>query len=300
MSDKQTSLYVALMGAPNAGKSTLTNLLVGGDVSIVTPKVQTTRNTIRGIAMLDNLQLVLIDTPGIFNPKQRLEKAIVNTAWNGVKSADMLALLVDAKKGICKDTKLILDSLKKENETRNVILILNKVDACSKEKLLPLAQELSNAYNFDQVFMISAMKGQGVDSLTDYFRSRGTETPWCFDPEQLSDMPTQLWAAEVTRGELFMQLQQELPYHIAVQTEQYKAQKDGSIRIDQAIFVTKENQKKMVLGKGGERIKRVSMRVRKQLQESLDTKVHLFLFVKVRKNWLENDSMYRDMGMELP
>lgn len=296
MANEQHCLFIALMGAPNAGKSTLVNQLVGTKVSIVSPKVQTTRASIRGICMEGAAQLIFIDTPGIFLPKQNLERAIVQEAWRRVAEADQLALLVDAKRGLCADTARIIESL--QQQQRKAVLILNKIDVVEKEKLLALAQGLNDTGLFTQIFMVSALHGDGTDAIKRHFASIAPASPWMFPEDQLSDAPVRFFAAEVTREKIFMYLQQELPYSVAVETEKWEDTEKGDIKIHQAIYVQKPGQKKILLGKGGSMIKRIGAEARKELSHLLGTKVHLFLFVKIRENWTENPSMYREIGLE--
>lgn len=289
----QKSIFVALVGAPNAGKSTLTNKMVGSKVSIVSPKVQTTRASIRGIVMRDDTQIILIDTPGIFgNPKRKLEQAIVQEAWGKLGEADEIAVLVDAKKGICKNTQLIIDSLEKREQ--KAILLLNKVDTVPPEKLLPLTKTLNESGVFSKVFMISALKGDGVKDVITHFAEISTPMPWMYDEDQVSDAPLRFLAAEVTREKLFYQLQQELPYNVAVETEKWEEDKKKVI-IHQCIYVAKDSQKKIVLGKGGSSIKEIGQSSRTELAHMLGKRVNLFLFVKVKENWLDTPNRY--MGL---
>lgn len=294
----QKSIFVALIGAPNAGKSTMTNKMVGTKVTIVSPKVQTTRASIRGIVMQDQTQIVLIDTPGIFiKPQRNLEQAIVKEAWNKLGEADVIALLIDAKKGICANTKSILESLKKQQ--RKAILLLNKVDLVAPEILLPLTKELNDLEIFTDIFMVSALNGDGIPDVLKYFDKIAPESPWMYDEDQASDAPLRFLAAEITREKLFLQLQQELPYNVAVETEKWEEDKKKII-INQCIYVAKNGQKKIVLGKGGSNIKRIGQMARGELQSMFDKKVSLFLFVKVKENWLDNPSLYQDIGLEFP
>lgn len=288
--------FVAILGAPNAGKSTLVNRLVGTKVSIVSPKVQTTRTRVLGILMVEASQIILIDTPGIFQPKRRLDRAMVNAAWTGAADADLVALMVDAARGIDDDTRAILAKLK--DTRRHAVLVLNKIDLVRRDKLLGLAQALNEAMAFDRTFMISAETGDGVGALIDYFRDAVAEGPWMFPEDQVSDMPQRLLAAEVTREKVFIQLHQELPYSSTVETENWEERDDGSVRIDQVIYVQRDGQKAIVLGKGGRQIKAIGAAARKELEELLDQRVHLFLYVKVRENWADDRSHYREMGLE--
>jgi GTP-binding protein Era len=287
--------FVALIGAPNAGKSTLLNRVVGGKISIVTPKPQTTRTRVTGIAMRGAAQIVFLDTPGVFAPKKRLDRAMVAAAWGGAESADIIAVLVDASRPISDDTRRIVDSLKSEG--RKAILVLNKIDAAKRSALLPLADELNREGVFTDTFMISAVTGDGTDDLMDYLAARLPEGPWLFPEDQLSDMPQYLLAAEVTREQIFLQLQQELPYAAAVETESWTEQADGSARIEQVIYVERESQKPIVIGKAGARIKSIGAAARAELERMLGRKVHLFLHVKVRE-WSERAEHYRALGLD--
>ena len=290
--------FIGLVGAPNAGKSTLLNALVGSKVSIVSPKVQTTRSIVRGICIDDKSQLVFVDTPGIFSPKQTLERAIVDAAWQGANEADVLALVVDARKGICKNTQLILQSLK--NHPGKTCLILNKTDTVKAHELLPLTKELNEAYPFERTFMVSALKHDGVEDIKAYFAKEVPQGPWHYPEDQISDAPLRFLAAEIVREQLFMQLQQELPYHLTVMTEHMEENANGSLKIHVMIYVTRDSQKQIVIGKGGARLKNVGERARSELTKALDRKVHLFTFVKVKKDWLDRPEMYQDMGLEFP
>lgn len=289
--------YVAILGAPNAGKSTLLNKLVGAKVSIVSPKVQTTRSRVLGIAMVERAQIVFIDTPGIFAPKRRLERAMVHAAWSGAADADLVVLVVDAaRKTIGEDTRTIVDGLKKAG--RRAILAINKVDLVKREKLLGLAAELDSSGIFTDVFMISAETGDGVDDLMAVLVARLPEGPWLFPEDQVSDMPMRLLAAEVTREHLFRQLHDELPYSIAVESESWEEFKDGSARIGQVVYIQRDSQKAIVLGHGGKRIKAVREAAQAELEAMLERKIHLFLHVKVREGWPEDRERYRDIGLE--
>ncbi len=290
--------FIALVGAPNAGKSTLLNALVGNKVSIVSPKVQTTRNIVRGICVEGASQLVFIDTPGIFAPKQMLERAIVDAAWQGAGEADVLALVVDAKKGICKNTRMILDSL--ENHPGKACLILNKSDTVKPQQLLPLAKELNERYAFERTFMISALKKDGVDDIKHYFASAVPQGPWHYPADQISDAPLRFLAAEIVREQLFIQLHEELPYHLTVMTEHLEETAAGALKIHVVIYVTRETQKQIIVGKGGAQIRSVGEKARRELNIALGQLVHLFTFVKVKKDWLDRPEMYQDMGLEFP
>ena len=288
--------FVALLGAPNAGKSTLLNHLVGAKVSIVTPKVQTTRTRVLGIAIRDNAQLVFVDTPGIFQPKRRLDRAMVAAAWAGAADADIVVLLVDSQKGITHDVKNIVEGLEKAG--RKSILALNKIDLVKRDKLLELASTLNESGIFTDIFMISAATGDGVEDLAKTLEERLPEGPWLYPEDQLSDMAERHLAAEVTREKLFLQLRQELPYALTVETEEWEDKPDGSVRIAQIIYVQRDSQKSIVLGKGGQMIKSVGASARADLEEMMGCKVHLFLFVKVREKWGDDPDRYRDWGLD--
>ncbi|MCP8938371.1 GTPase Era [Alsobacter sp. SYSU M60028] len=290
--------YVALIGAPNAGKSTLINALVGAKVSIVSRKVQTTRSLVRGIVLDGPAQIVVIDTPGIFAPKRRLDRAMVTSAWGGAGDADVVALLVDARKGVDEEVEAILAVLK--GMGRRKVLILNKIDAVERPRLLDLAADLNARLPFDETFMISALGGDGVDRVRTRLAAMMPEGPWLFPEDEVSDVPLRMLAAEITREKLFERLHDELPYQSTVETDQWKTMKDGSARIEQTIFVTRESQRKIVLGKGGQTIRAIGEAARKEIAEAADTKVHLFLFVKVREDWIDDPARYREMGLEFP
>ena len=290
--------FVALIGATNAGKSTLLNRLVGAKVSIVTHKVQTTRAMVRGIATHDNAQIVFLDTPGIFRPRRRLDKAMVATAWGGAKDADIVALLVDAERGLKGDTQAILDNLADIRQPK--LLILNKIDRVKPEKLLALAAEANERAGFERTFMISALTGSGCDDLLDYLAKALPEGPWYYPEDQISDLPMRQLAAEITREKIFLRLHQELPYAIHVETEKWEELKSGSVRIEQVIYVERESQKKIVLGHKGETIRAIGQAARAEIAEILEQPVHLFLFVKVRGNWGDDPERYREMGLEFP
>jgi len=295
--DKTRCGFVALIGAPNAGKSTLLNRLIGAKVSIVSPKVQTTRRRVLGVAMRGNAQAVFVDTPGIFAPKRRLDRAMVAAAWSGAGDADRIVLLVDATKNrIDADTRAIIEGLKKAKRT--AICAINKVDAVKRETLLKLAADLSSAFPFEQIFMISAETGDGVEDLMNDVVAHLPEGPHHFPDDQLTDLPVRLLAAEVTREHLFRQLHEEVPYALTVETEAWEEFKDGSAKVSQVVYVARDNQKAIVLGKGGSRIKQVREAAQKELVEMLERKVHLFLFVKVRENWQEDPERYREMGLD--
>jgi GTP-binding protein Era len=290
--------FVAIIGAPNAGKSTLLNQLVGSKVAIVTHKVQTTRARIRGIAMEGDTQIVFVDTPGIFKPKRRLDRAMVEAAWGGAGDADLIVMMVDMENGRDEDVTRIVDGLKSQH--RRAILVLNKVDACPREKLLKTAAALNETGIFTETFMISALKGDGVSDLKKYIAGLMPPGPWHYPEDQAADVPLRSLAAEVTREKLFLRLHDELPYSLTVETESWEQKKDGSIRIAQVIFVERESQKKIALGKGGQTIKTVGQLAREELEEMLGCRVHLFLFVKVRENWGDDRERYREMGLDFP
>ena len=290
--------YVAILGAPNAGKSTLVNRMVGAKVSIVTPKVQTTRMRIVAIGMEGAAQLVFVDTPGIFTPKRRLERAMVDAAWAGAADADLVVLLVDAARGRDAETDGIVQGLKQTG--RMAILALNKIDLIERPKLLALAQSLSGEGLFDEVFMISALDGDGVQDLKRHLAAAVPAGPWLYPEDQLAEMPERLLAAEITREQLFLQLRQELPYSLTVETEKWEERKDGSARLDQTIFVERDSQKAIVLGKGGSMVKLIGQLARKEMARAFGRPVHLFLFVKVRENWTEDPERYRQMGLDFP
>ncbi|MCD2181079.1 GTPase Era [Rhizobium sp. GN54] len=290
--------FVALIGATNAGKSTLVNRLVGAKVSIVSHKVQTTRAIVRGIAIHDNAQIVFMDTPGIFKPRRRLDRAMVTTAWGGAKDADFIMFLIDSERGLKGDAETILEGLKEVRQPK--ILVLNKVDQVSPENLLTLAKATNDAVAFDRTFMVSALNGSGCDDVMDYLAKALPEGPWYYPEDQISDLPMRQLAAEITREKLFLRLHQELPYSSHVETEKWEERKDGSVRIEQVIYVERDSQKKIALGKNGEAIKAISMASRKELSEILEQPVHLFLFVKVRENWGDDPARFREMGLEFP
>ena len=297
--------FVAVLGAPNSGKSTLVNTAVGQKVSIVTQKVQTTRMPVRGIAMREEAQLIFVDTPGIFAPKRRLDRAMVKAAWGGAADADVVLLTVDSQElvrhrhGLAgKDTDSIIEGLKSAN--RRAVLVLNKVDAVKREALLPLAKELNAAGTFDRVFMISASKGDGVDDLMAYCAAHVPEGPWLYPADQAADIPSRLLAAEITREKIYLRLHDELPYASAVVTDSWKEQKDGSVRIDQTIFVEREGQKGIVVGKGGQTIKAIGEAARLELEQMFGRRVHLFLHSKVHERWGESPSHYQEWGLEFP
>ena len=275
--------FIAVVGAPNVGKSTLINFLVGTKVSIVSPKVQTTRTRVLGICMNGSVQVIFIDTPGIFQPRRRLDRAMVAAAWGGAGDADHVLLLVDAARGIDDNTRDIIDKLK--GSGRRAVLAINKVDIVKKPGLLALTATLQDPDLFTKTFMISATSGDGVNDLLAYLAGLLPAGPWLFPKDQVSDMPERLLAAEITREKLYLELHQELPYATTVETESWEQKPDGSIRISQVVYVERDTQKAIVLGKGGRQIKRIGVKARQELQEILDTNVHLFVFVKVREKW---------------
>jgi GTPase len=290
--------FVALIGAPNAGKSTLINALVGSKVSIVSHKVQTTRMLVRGIAIEGASQLIFVDTPGIFAPKRRLDRAMVTTAWGGAQDADLTVLLIDARKGLDDENDAIVGKL--ADVSGKKILLLNKIDLVEKEALLTLAQAANDRTAFAATFMVSALNGDGVTDLKTWLAAQVPAGPWHYPPDQISDAPIRQLAAEITREKLFERLHQELPYQSTVETESWKELKDGSIRIEQTIYVERESQRKIVLGKGGQTIKAIGAAARKDIAELAETQVHLFLFVKVREGWGDDPERYREMGLEFP
>ena len=301
MSDPQTAParcgFVALVGAPNAGKSTLLNSLVGAKVSIVTRKVQTTRARLRGIAVRGSSQLIFVDTPGIFTPKRRLERAMVAAAWMGAQDADVVVLLFDAARTVIdSDTQLILDGLKAQQ--RRAVLVLNKIDLIKRERLLKLAARFEAQDLFEHTFMISALTGDGVPDLLDHVARAMPEGPWLYPEDQLSDLPLRLVAAETTREKLFRKLHQELPYALTVETERWQDFEDGSVKIEQIIYVQRGTQKAIVLGKKGSKIKAIRSESQAELEDILGCKVHLFLFVKVRENWIDDPERYREWGLD--
>jgi len=289
--------FVALLGAPNAGKSTLLNRLVGAKVAIVTRKVQTTRARLRGIAVRGDSQIVFVDTPGIFAPKRRLERAMVAAAWSGARDADVIALVFDASRGaIDPDTRLILDGLK--DLGRPAVLLLNKIDLVKRPRLLELAARFEAEGSFDRTFMISAETGDGAEDLMDYFAAAMPAGPWHYPADQLSDLPLRLMAAELTREKLFERLHEELPYALTVETERWQDFDDGSVKIEQTIYLQRDSHKAIVIGKSGSLIKEIRQDSQKELERLLRCRAHLFLFVKVRRNWLEDPERYRHWGLD--
>jgi GTP-binding protein Era len=290
--------FVALIGAPNAGKSTLLNQLVGAKVSIVSRKVQTTRSLVRGIALEGASQIIFVDTPGIFAPKRRLDRAMVTSAWGGAGDADAVALLIDARKGVDDEVEAIIARLPQLRAPK--ILVLNKIDLIEHERLLGLAADLNARLPFAETFMISALKGHGVAKFKEKLATLMPPSPWLYPEDQISDAPLRALAAEITREKLFERLHDELPYQSTVETELWKDQPDGSARVEQTIYVTREGQKKIVIGEGGKTIKSIGSAARKEIMEAAEQKVHLFLFVKVRENWGDDPERYREMGLEFP
>lgn len=288
--------FVALLGAPNAGKSTLTNNFVGSKVSIVSPKAQTTRTTVKGIGIWGNTQIIFLDTPGIFKPKRRLDRAMVASAWGGVGDADITALVVDAKRGFDDETRAIIAKLK-ENKIP-AVLVLNKVDLVSGETLLQLCAALNDAYAFAETFMVSALNGKGVDDFYDYLAAHLPESPWYYPEEQMSDLPLKLLAAEIVREKLFLYLRQEVPYALTVEPELWERRADNSVRAEMTIYVERDSQKQIVLGRGGTMIKKIGQAARRELEELLEDRIHLFLFVKVRENWGDDPARYADWNLD--
>lgn len=289
--------FAALIGAPNAGKSTLMNAMVGHKISIVTPKVQTTRSRVRGIAMEDNTQIIFVDTPGIFTPKRRLDRAMVSAAWQGADDGDVLLLLHDcARKKIDEDTLAIIENLKKTGAPAS--LILNKTDLASAEQYLARTKEMSELYDFEKIFMISATSGEGVDDVRRWLASKMPESPYLFDPEDLSDLPMRLMAAEIMREKLFLNLHQELPYQMTVECESWEERDDGSAEIKLVIFVAREGHRGIVLGKGGQTIKRIGQSARHELEEMFERRIHLKSFVKHKKDWMDDKDRYRDWDLD--
>ncbi|MFL4994307.1 MAG: GTPase Era [Microvirga sp.] len=290
--------FVALIGAPNAGKSTLLNSLVGSKVSIVSRKVQTTRVLVRGIAIEGEAQIVFVDTPGIFKPKRRLDRAMVTSAWGGAGDADVIALLLDVRKGIDEEAEAILDKL--PDLKRPKVLILNKIDLIERSRLLEMAAKLNEKVPFAHTFMISALKGDGIQTLKRQLAEMMPEGPWLYPEDQISDAPLRMLAAEITREKIYERLHEELPYQSTVETDQWQQRPDGSVRIEQTVFVERDSQRKIVLGKGGQTIKAIGQAARKEIAEIAEAPVHLFIFVKVRENWSDDPERYREMGLEFP
>jgi GTP-binding protein Era len=298
MSDPTRCGFVAIIGAPNAGKSTLVNALVGAKVTIVSHKVQTTRALVRGIAMEGASQIILVDTPGLFAPKRRLDRAMVTAAWGGAADADRVLVLIDAKKGMDEAVEAILDKLGDVRQPTD--LVLNKVDLIERPKLLDLAAAINERAKFGKTFMVSSTTGSGVADLKRHLAASAPEGPWHYPEDEISDVPARMLASEITREKLYHRLHDELPYDATVETESYEERKDGSIRIEQTIYVVREGQRKIMLGKGGETIKLISQSAREELAKLFETKVHLFLFIKVRENWADDPERYERMGLEFP
>jgi GTPase len=298
--------FAAIIGAPNAGKSTLINALVGSKVAIVSPKVQTTRMPVRGIAMAGETQIVFVDTPGIFRPRRRLDRAMVGAAWTGAQEADAILLIVDAadlhadeNSPGARDTRAILDGLKTVPNKKKA-LVLNKIDGMKRTDLLPLVERFHAEGSFEDVFLVSALKGEGVDDIAAWVAARMPEGPWLYPEDQAADVPSRLLAAEITREKIYLRLHDELPYASTVESEKWEDKPDGSVRINQIIYVQREGQKPIVLGKGGQTIKKIGELARTEMEEIFGRKVHLFLFVKVREDWDEQREHYREMGLEYP
>ena len=290
--------FVALIGAPNVGKSTLLNALVGSKVSIVSPKVQTTRVSVRGIAIAGESQIIFVDTPGIFAPKRRLDRAMVDAAWTGAGEADVAALVVDVAKGLDDETSAIAGKLAESK--RKSVLILNKIDLVPRNRLLGLIRAANERVPYERTFMISALKDDGVADVRDYFAGAVAQGPWHYPADEVSDVPLRLMAAEITREKLYLRLHQELPYQSTVETDAWQERKDGSVRIEQTVFVARDGQKKIVLGEGGRMIKSISMEARKEIAAAIEKPVHLFLHVKVREDWQDDPERYRAVGLEFP
>jgi GTPase len=290
--------FVALIGAPNVGKSTLINALVGAKVSIVTPKVQTTRSLIRGIAIEGDAQLIFVDTPGIFSPRRRLDRAMVGTVWGSTQDADLVALLIDSRRGLKEDDEKILQGLGEIRPPK--VLVLNKIDLVDKLALLALTHEANQHASFAATFMISALSGDGVPDLKRWLAAHAPAGPWLYPPDQISDAPLRQLAAEITREKLYLRLHQELPYQSTIETEVWKELKDGAVRIEQTLYVERESQRKIVLGKGGQTLKAIGTAARAEIAAAIEQPVHLFLHVKVREGWADDPERYRAMGLEFP
>ena len=290
--------FVALIGEPNAGKSTLTNRMVGSKISIVTHKVQTTRTRIRGVAIEGKSQIVLVDTPGLFRPRRRLDRAMVAAAWSGAADADVIVLMIEAHRGITEGVKAIVEGLKERAPDRPVALVINKIDRVPSGKLLELAAAMNELYPFEKTFMISAEKGHGVEDLRKWLAEKMPEGPWLYPEDQIADLPMRMIAAEITREKLTLRLHQELPYQLTVETENWEERKDGSVKIEQVIYVMRDGHKGIVLGHRGETIKAIGKAAREELEEMLGRRVHLFLQVKVRPNWQEEAERYGEMGLD--
>jgi GTP-binding protein Era len=299
MTEPTRAGFVALIGEPNAGKSTLLNRMVGAKVSIVTHKVQTTRARIRGVCMEGRAQIVFVDTPGIFRPRRRLDRSMVKAAWGGAADADVVVLLIEAHRGLTEGTQAIIDRMRDEMPRgKPVALAINKIDRVKAEVLLALAQKMNEAFPFAETFMISAEKGYGVDKLRQWLAGQLPEGEWYYPEDQIADLPMRMIAAEMTREKLTLRLHEELPYQLTVETEKWEDKPDGSTRIDQIVYVAREGHKGIVLGNGGETIKAIGTAARAEIAAFLDRKVHLFLQVKVRENWLEEAERYTEMGLD--
>lgn len=290
--------FIALIGEPNAGKSTLTNRMVGAKVSIVTHKVQTTRTRIRGVAMHGSAQLVFVDTPGLFRPRRRLDRAMVAAAWGGAADADIIVLLIEAHRGVTEGVERILEGLTEIAQGRTVALAINKIDRVKAEVLLALSEDLNARYAFSNTFMISAEKGYGVDDLRQWLSTELPEGPWLYPEDQIADLPMRMIASEITREKLTLRLHQELPYQLTVETESWQEREDGSARVDQVVYVSRDGHKGIVLGNKGETIKAVGQTARVELEEFLGRRIHLFLQVKVREKWQEEAERYSQMGLD--
>lgn len=294
--DKKTRCgFVALIGAPNAGKSTITNNFVGSKVSIVSPKAQTTRTTVKGIGIYDNTQIIFLDTPGIFAPKRRLDRAMVDSAWNGFYDADINVLVVDAKRGMNEETSAIISEL--ERRKAHAVLAFNKSDLVEPERLEELKEEFENIFSFDDVFAFSASNGDHITDFYQYLADNLPESPWYYPEDQMSDMPLKLLAAEIVREKLFLNLKQELPYALTVEPELWERRADNSVRAEMTIYVAREGQKTIVLGKNGSMIKKIGQSAREELEELLEDRIHLFLYVKVRENWVNDPARYVDWNL---
>jgi len=296
--DQKRCGFVALVGAPNAGKSTLMNQLVGSKISIVTHKVQTTRAVMRGIAIHDDCQIIFVDTPGIFAPRRRLDEAMVSTAWGSARDADICVFLVDAERGLTDDIEKIIDNLKTVNVP--VMLLINKIDTVPRDTLLKLTADIHALHEFEKTFMVSAMNGDGCVDFIDHLAKELPQGPYMYPEDQISDLPMRMLAAEVTREKIYLRLHQELPYASHVETEKWEDMKDGSAKVSQVIYVERQSQKKIIIGKNGATIKAISTAARKELCDLVEQPVHLFLFVKVREKWGDDPARYREMGLEFP
>jgi len=299
--------FCAIIGAPNAGKSTLINALVGSKVAIVSPKVQTTRMPVRGIALAGETQIVFVDTPGIFRPRRRLDRAMVTSAWTGAQEADAVLLIVDAADLVAnenssgaRDTAAIIEGLKEQTGRKKTALILNKIDGMKRTDLLPLVEKFHAEGVFEDVFLVSALKGEGVGDVASWVAARMPDGPWLYPEDQAADIPSRLLAAEVTREKIYLRLHDELPYSSAVETEKWEERRDGSVKIDQVIYVQREGQKAIALGKGGATIKKIGEMAREELETLFGRRVHLFLFVKVREDWAEKSDHYKEIGLDFP